>query len=110
MRALLLRLPFLLVCVAGMAVLALRWSRHGKSSLLAVLGLAILLVSSLITAFAYDLVNIVVNRQQLPFDRVQWVYTAMSFLFFLLDAVGLGLVVAAVLAERPRTVEVQGAA
>jgi hypothetical protein len=109
-RGFLLRLPYLLVCIAGLAVLALRWSRHPRSSLFAAIGLAVLLVSSLITVFAYDLVSIVVNRQQMPFDRVEWVYTAMSFLFFLLDAVGLGLVVAAVLAERPRSVGVQGKA
>ena len=104
MQGVLIRLPFLLVCLAGVVLVGLRWSRHPRTSLLAVLGLVVLILSALGTTVAFQLVGIMMNRGTVPFERAEWIYNATSFLFYGLDAVGVGLLVGAFL-SRPRDVE-----
>ncbi|MFN2419987.1 MAG: hypothetical protein ABR527_01200 [Gemmatimonadota bacterium] len=42
MKSLAMRMPFLLVCIAGLALVAIRWRRHPRASLLALLGVVAL--------------------------------------------------------------------
>ena len=100
-RGLGIRLPFLLVCAGGLAVVLMRWSRHPRASLLALLGIGVLLVSSLATIVVYDLVSLAMNRWQWPMERASMLYTATSFIAFTVDAVGMGLLLAAVFRDRP---------
>jgi hypothetical protein len=107
MKGVLMRLPFLLVLAAGIVLIGLRWARHPRTSLLAVLGLVVLLLSSLGTTVAFQLVGMMMNRGTVPFERAEWVYNATSFFFMVLDAIGVGLLVGALL-TRPPSVEGPG--
>ena len=100
-----LRLPFLLVCVAGIAIVGLRWSRHPRASLLALAGLVVLLLSTLGTSVVYDLVNRFASREMWTPERMTTIYRAISFLFFTLDAIGVGLLAAAVVTGRSSAAE-----
>ena len=95
-RGLGIRLPFLLVLVGGLAVVLMRWSRHPRVSLLALLGIAVLMVSSLATIVVYDLVSMAINRWQWPMERASMLYTATSFIAFTVDAIGVAFLLAAV--------------
>lgn len=99
-RGLGIRLPYLLVLVGGLVVVLMRWSRHPRASLMALLGIAVLLLSSLATLVVYDLVSMAMNRWQWPMERAELLFTATSFLVFTVDAVGVALLLAAVFRER----------
>ncbi len=101
LRGLGVRLPFLLVCVGGLVLVTIRWSRQPRASLMALLGLAVLLVSSLATIVAFDLVARATNNWGWAMDRVDMLFTATSFLFYAVDAVGVALLVVAVYRGKP---------
>ena len=107
LEGLALRLPFLLACAAGIALVALRWRRHPKASLLALLGLAALVLSSLGSSVVYDLINRFAMRGAWDPGRMTTVYRAVSFLFYLVDAIAVGLLAVAVVTDRS-TVRTEG--
>lgn len=98
-RGLIVRAPFLIVCIGGLALVALRWSRHPRSSILAALGLGTLLVSTLVSVVIYDLIGRLISRSQ-AFERAELIYSATSFLMYTMDAAGVALIVAAFLRRR----------
>jgi hypothetical protein len=95
MQGLLIRVPYLVVCLAGAVLVGMRWSRDPRAALLALLGLAVLFLSSIGTTFAFQLVGMWLSRGTVPFDRAEWFYNGTSFFFYLLDAIGVGFLVAA---------------
>lgn len=99
-RGLGIRLPYILVCVAGLVVALMRWSRHPRTSLLTLLGSAILLVSSLATIVVYDLVSLAINRWEVAMEQASTLFTATSFVAFTVDAIGVGFLLAAVFRKR----------
>ena len=102
MKSLAMRMPFLLVCIAGLALVAIRWRRHPRASLLALLGVVALFLSSLGTLLAYEALPRWMIRWQGAAERGELVYSTVNVLFFTIDALGLGLLLAAVFAERSR--------
>ncbi len=99
-RGLGIRLPYILICVAGLVVALMRWSRHPRTSLLALLGSATLLLSSLATIVVYDLVSLAINRWAMAMERAETLFTATSFVAFTVDAIGVALLLVAVFRER----------
>lgn len=99
LKSLAIRLPFLLVCVAGLVLIGLRWNRHPRTSLLAFLGTAVLLVSSLVTSVIYDLISRMMNRFEWSFEHASTIFTTTSFVFFVFDALGVGLLLVAILRQ-----------
>jgi hypothetical protein len=102
LKALAQRLPFLLVCIAGIALVVVRWRRSPRASLLALLGLATFLISSLGALFVYEALPRWIVRWQASPERASLVYSTASVLFYAIDGLGLALLLAAVFAERAR--------
>jgi hypothetical protein len=90
------QLPEIAVVVAGLVVVLGRKADHPKASSLAALGLAVFLASGLGGAAFYALAPSLAARPA----GLGALFAAAGFGFSLLRACGLGLLVAAVVAER----------
>ncbi len=90
------QLPVLVVIVVGLVVVLGRKSSHPKASNLAAAGLAVSLLSGLAGAFFYTLAP---RLAESP-GGIAAVYAIAGVGFSILDACGLGLLVAGVVADR----------
>jgi uncharacterized membrane protein len=102
LRMLLVRVPLLLVAGAGLLMALVRWRRHPTASLWAMLGMLVLLfvVFGEVVYYTFmprlfpELYHIDERRQFFDF------FFLSSLVWLFLDAVGVGLVVAAVFSDR----------
>ena len=92
--------PMLLVCVGGIVFAARYWRRWPRPAMLAVTGLALMLFASVAgaAAQAYFIGSAGPGGMGAVALRMQ----VIGFAFTMVRAVGLGLLVAAVFAARPR--------
>jgi hypothetical protein len=98
---LLRRLPIILMALAGILIAIVRWKRHPKVSLLAVLGMGLFLLESLTFMFVYYFLPRFVERGW-TFGSVTTLYAlAQACQDFLFAAVIILLVVAAFSQREP---------
>ena len=89
-------LPEIAVIVAGFVVVLGRKASHPKASNLAAAGLAIALGGRLLSALSFGLVP---TLGAAPVS-LAWIYSALGLVFSLVHAGAIGLLVAAVVADR----------
>lgn len=90
------QLPTIVVVVVGLVVVLGRKASHPKASNLAALGLVVLLLSGLGSAVFYALAPTLVQGA----GGLAVAFTVSGLVFSLFHACGLGLLVAAVIADR----------
>ena len=90
------QLPTIVVVVVGLVVVLGRKASHPKASNFAALGLVVLLLSGLGSAAFYALAPTLVQGA----GGLAVVYTLSGLVFSLVHACGVGLLVAAVIADR----------
>ncbi len=96
------QLPVYLVWLVGAIVAVVRWRRHPRVSLLAVAGLAVLFLSSLVSTAANSMLPMMVASGALrgSFSRMATVLAVCSIVFAVIAAVGYGLLLAALFSGR----------
>ena len=95
-------LPHLLVCIGGIILAAMWWRRAPRAATLMIFGLAILLLCSL--ASAGMTIYMINNRNNPTLGSIAQTHAFIHIALHLLRAFGLGLLVAAAFAGRPRPV------
>lgn len=96
------QLPNYLVLLAGALVAVARWRRHPQASLLAVAGVVVLALSSLASTSLGWALPVLASWRALRFayGRLANALGTCRTVFSLMSAVGLGLLLAAVFADR----------
>jgi hypothetical protein len=92
--------PVYVVLIVGIVIAAARWSRHPRVSLLAVSGMAILLLFDVVWMLLNPWLQIVLIRQGVMTARLGFIFGLVSFAASLVRALGWGLVLAALFTGR----------
>ncbi|HEX2981504.1 MAG TPA: hypothetical protein VHO48_14650 [Anaerolineaceae bacterium] len=97
--------PLALVWLAGIVYAAVTWKRHPRVSLLAVLGLIIMALATLAGTTSNYLPLLIHARTGQDFGRLGGIVFVINIGIALVQALGLGLVLAAAFAGRKRNTE-----
>lgn len=97
--SLLVRLPILLIWLVGVIIAIVRWQRHPRTSLMLVLGLAILTLASLIGVFWEAWLP--QGAARIGVSRIGALASVYGIVQALISAVGWVLVIIAVFSKRP---------
>jgi hypothetical protein len=93
--------PVYIVWIVGLVIAVTRWSRHPQVSLLAVSGLAILLVREVVATLVAPWLQMSLIRGSMMPSRLGFIFGLLNFVGALIRAVGYGLVLAALFTRRP---------
>jgi hypothetical protein len=96
----LMTVPMLIVYVGGMILAGVWWRRATRPAMLAMAGLGLMLLSTLGSSLAT--VYLIQSRGPSSMAAMGQAIAIMNGCFMLLRAIGLGLLIAAVFAGRPR--------
>jgi len=91
--------PHLIVYIGGIVLVAVWWRRAPSAAMLAVIGLGIMLLSSVVGAMA---TSYLINNRTGATGSFAQTMSLVSFAFSVLRAIGVGFLVAAVFAGRAR--------
>jgi hypothetical protein len=97
---LLMSAPVYIIWIAGIVIAAVRWSRHPRVSLLAISGLAILLVREVVATLLNPWLQITLVHRGIAMGRLSVIFGLVVLMGSLIRALGWGLVLAALFTKR----------